>query len=440
MAKKESRRAKGKGCLIKRGDIYTARWVRDGKVYVRSTEESDKKEALKKLAEFLEPFSFQNDAEKLSAISKKIDAAEVAADALLPALTISNTFQAYKNSTNRPDTGARTMKNYESQFSRFVEWMEEHHPDIREMRSVTKEVASAFAAELGKTLTPNSFNKYLVLFRHIWKVLLKHPEARLKIDPWDKENIYRKLEVQHSRRALTIEELSKVLASVSGEMRLLFAIGIYCGLRLGDAACLKWGSVDLIRREITLMPHKIARMKNAKQVQIPIHNTLLRLLSEIPQDERDVYVLPELSALYLKGNSKGADLTKRIQKLFKDCGIETGCKVDGYSRGGVEVGFHSMRHSFVSLSANAGVPMAMVQALVGHSNPEMTRHYQHDDFKAVQKAVYALPDVSGTNALPMATDAPKSELEGILSKLDGLTKEELKQVFKQVKTLLEKKG
>ena len=439
MSKTDSQRAKGTGSLTKRGDIWTARWMIDGRLFTRTTEESDKKLAKLKLKEFLEPFSFQKDAEKLSAISKKIEGAEAQAEALLPSLTILNSFKAYVDSPTRPDSGARTMKNYESQFNRFVNWMEENHPDIKELRLVTKEIASSFAGELSKTLTSNSFNKYLVLFRRIWKVLFKNPEARLKINPWDKDEISNKLEVQHSRRELTVDELSRVLTMVSGEMRTLFVIGIYCGLRLGDAATLKWGSVDLVRRTITLMPNKIARSKNAKLVQIPIHNTLFRLLFEIPQDERKGYVLPELATLYLKGKSKGATLSKRIQKIFKDCGIDTGCTVEGYSRGGVEVGFHSMRHSFVSLSANAGVPMAMVQALVGHSNPAMTRHYMHDDLKAVQKAVYALPDVSGTETPDLIAEASKKELEAILEKLEKLTSEDLAKLIKRAQEVANNK-
>jgi integrase len=320
------------------------------------------------------------------------------------------------------------MKDYESEFNRFVDWMKKNHPDIEELRFVTPEIASSFAAHLESTLTSCSYNKYMVLFRRIWRVLAKHPEARLKINPWGKEDISLKKLVTHSRRELTIGELTKVLASVSGEMRLLFAIGIYSGLRLGDSVCLKWSSVDLVRRTITLMPNKSSRRANAKLVQIPIHNTLFHLLADTPQDVRKGFVLPELSTLYLKGDSRGADLSKMIQKVFKDCGIETSCKVEGYSRGGVDVGYHSLRHTFVSLSANAGVPMAIVQSLVGHSNPAMTRHYMHDDLQAVQRAVYALPDVSGTEAPELIAEASKKELESILEKLGKLTKEDLEKL------------
>ena len=39
--------------------------------------------------------------------------------------------------------------------------------------------------------------------------------------------------------------------------------------------------------------------------------------------------------------------------------------------------FHSLRHAYVSLHAEAGTPQAMIQANVGHSNPAMTAHYTH---------------------------------------------------------------
>ena len=80
--------------------------------------------------------------------------------------------------------------------------------------------------------------------------------------------------------------------------------------------------------------------------------------------------------------------------MFAAAGIETQSKKEG-ERAKVDVGFHSLRHTFVSLSANAGAPLAIVQAIVGHSNPAMTRHYFHEQESALTTAVAALPDVTG---------------------------------------------
>ncbi len=53
-----------------------------------------------------------------------------------------------------------------------------------------------------------------------------------------------------SHRELTIEELRQVCSAATGELRTLFAIGLYSGLRLADAVTLQWGEVELIRRLI----------------------------------------------------------------------------------------------------------------------------------------------------------------------------------------------
>ena len=57
----------------------------------------------------------------------------------------------------------------------------------------------------------------------------------------------------------------------------------------------------------------------------------------------------------------------------------------------VEVGFHSLRHSFVSLCAANRVPQVAIQDLVGHGSPAMTALYSHADFQQKQDAINGLP-------------------------------------------------
>lgn len=433
MAKKASQRAKGTGCLVKRGDIYMARWVRDGKVYTRTTEESDKDKAKAKLAEFLEPFSLQNDAEKLSAISKKIEGAEAAADDLLPSLSLLNAFKAYIDSINRPDAGARTMQDYECQFNRFIKWVNENYADVTELRKITKDIAFKFAGHIGSILTPNSFNKYVVLLRRIWKVLMHNEEARLKSNPW--EEIQPKTLTTHSRRELTIEELGLVIEASKGEMKLLIALGIYCGLRLGDAATILWKtnvSDDL--SVINLIPAKTSR-KSKKRVTLPIHPTLYGMLKEIPAAKRRGFVMPAIAARY---QSSCGLLARDITSLFNSVGIDTTLEVKG-KRSVADCGFHSLRHTFVSLCASSGVSQSVVQSLVGHGSPAMTQHYTHISAATAKAAIATLPNISGTDTPIEQADATGSELEAIMTKLGKLTKEELKQLVKQAQKIIKTK-
>ena len=416
MTKKRAKH--GEGTLVLRGHKYTARWMVDGKVYTRSTGTGDKRKAEKKLAEFVAPFRLGDEKAILEGLSAKVKGVEAeiqAYDDAQPALPLADGFEAYRRSTERPDTGAATMDVYESQYNRLANWIQRNYPSATEMRHVSKEMVDAFMADLAKTFTPNTYNKYITLFKRMWEVLAE--TARLTVNPWTK--IKHKAEDKTAtRRELTVEELGRVCSSLKGEMRLLFAVGIYTGLRLGDAATLDWSNIDLVRGIISVIPQKTARHAHGKRTLIPIHPTLAGMLAEIPPEERTGYVMPETAATYLADDTK---LSRRIQKIFESCGIRTTRKEEGNTRARVEVGFHSLRHTFVSLSANAGVPLALVQAIVGHSNPAMTRHYFHESEAALQSAVAALPAI-GTDAEPtQAASLPKS----FLAALRKLTRDQL---------------
>ncbi len=56
--------------------------------------------------------------------------------------------------------------------------------------------------------------------------------------------------------------------------------------------------------------------------------------------------------------------------------------------------FHSLRHSFSSAMANAGVAEELRMKLVGHSNREVHAKYTHHELKASQQAISTLPAIS----------------------------------------------
>jgi len=389
MARKAKQRSKGLGTLERKGRVWRARWTVDGKTYTRTTGTSDRREAERILAEIVAPFAAKTDAERLENLAVKIEGrkAEIRRyEDSKPALALADGFEAYRRSRERPDTGAATLDMYESQYNRLVRWAADNAPDAKEMRNFTRATADAFATYLAGELSPNSFNKYITLFRRMWDVLAE--EGRMTENPWAK--IRHMALATHTRRELTVDELARVCGSVTGEMRLLFAVGIYTGLRLGDCAMMEWGSIDLARNRIMTIPRKTARHANGKPVVIPLHPTLAALLAEIPPDARTGYLLPDLAAMYEHDSGM---ISNRIQAVFTRAGIRTQTTADG-ERARVDVGFHSLRHTFVSLSANAGAPLAVVQAIVGHSNPAMTRHYFHESETALQSAVAALPSIS----------------------------------------------
>lgn len=420
MARKLGRKKGGKngtGYIVKRGNNFFARWVVNGKVYTKTTGTSNRREAEKVLADLVSPFVQHDEIETLQRHATKVQGIQAelkAYEDAQPALGINAAWTAYLKSTNRPDTGEATLRQYGFQFGKLQDWLTTHHPEVKELRHISKPIADEFAAHIGGKLSANSYNKYIALFKCVWKVLAD--TAKLTSNPW--ENIRRKVQIGHTRRELTVEELSKVCAEVSGEMRLLFAIGIYSGLRLGDCALLDWGAIDLVRGIVSVIPRKTARHSDGQPVKIPMHKTLSAMLAETPTAKRRGYVLPATAKLYKRNSS---ELSNRISRIFQKCGIKTQAeKQAGQHHARVDVGFHSLRHTYVSLCANAGVPLALVQSIVGHSNPMMTLHYHHASEDALKTAVAALPDVTGETTQPDDADAAEARFRRFCEIWDAL--------------------
>jgi integrase len=372
----------------------------NGKAFVRALRDelgnpiTAAREAEEARTKLMAPFTVADEAAVLEAIAGKLEGrrAELAKleDEQNPPLLLKQVWPAFLRSPRRPDSGPETLYQYECQWSAFEEWLEGHYPEALALRQVSKQVAEEYAGHLlSRKLSANSFNKHLNLLGLVFRTLKE--KARLETNPW--EDITRRRLVTNSRRELTVDELKRICRSATGEMRTLLALGLYTGMRLGDCATLRWAEVDLARGVIRRVPNKSAR-RNPKPVLVPIHPVLRDMLAETPDEQRADHVLPETAALYLRRIDMVTDV---IQRQLTRCGIATHKPGTGKSgkRAVVEVGFHSLRHSFVSLCRESNAPLAVVEAIVGHSNPAMTRHYSHVGELAACRAVAALPAVIG---------------------------------------------
>ena len=421
--RKAAARSKGNGTLEKHGRTWRAQWMVDGKMYRRSTGTADRREAEKKLAEFVAPYRLRMEAGKDAAAAKTADAAglnstaavlvkssqDKRAEAGRLSVPLSKAWETFNSSLSRRPLSKGTARMYEARWNTFAKWMQTNRPKIVGLADVDEDAATAFMGEIKSSMSPKTFNDYRALLLMIWRTLDR--EAGLDgFNPW--QNIKTLDRETHNRRELTVEELARVVGPLEGEMRLLFAIGIYTGLRLGDAVNLSWGAVDLVRGFIQWTPHKTA--KHGTVVRIPLFPALASILSETPARKRKGLILPGLAKEYAKYTSYTSE---RVAKVFRDAGIATqgdtgraNPKNKKTNRKAIEVGFHSLRHTFVSLCANAGVPLHIVQAIVGHTNEAMTQHYFHVSDDALRGAVAVLPDVfRAPAALPAHKTGEKPE-------------------------------
>jgi len=387
------------GYLFKRGNNFYCSWRVDGKPITRALRDDSgqpittKREAEIARTALMTPIATADKVAVLESIEMKLKGhkAELAQweDEQHPPASIVQAWSDFLHSNNRPDSGGSTLRQYEFQWHAFVNWMQERHPEILTLRAVSKEIAEEYASSLTHgRYSASTFNKHLNLLTLVFRVLKR--KTKMTFNPW--EDIQHKRVVAHSRRELTIDELRKVCQAAAGELKLMLALGIYSGLRLGDCATLRWAEVDLVRALIRRIPNKTAR-RNPKPVIVPIHPGLRDMLSGTPLNQREDYVLPEIAKIY---NRRTDMVTDMVQKQFKACGIKLykpGTGTDG-KRAVIEVGFHSLRHSFVSLCRASNAPLAVVQSIVGHSSPAMTRHYTHLGELAAAATVALLPNVT----------------------------------------------
>ena len=122
-----------------------------------------------------------------------------------------------------------------------------------------------------------------------------------------------------------------------------------------------------------------------------------------------LFVNPTLADWYK--NSKWR-ISHGLELIFKAAYIETSVRIEGRRTRTPEATFHSLRHTFVSLAANAGVPLPVVQSIVGHSSTAMTRHYYHENEEILRQAVAAIPAI-GEKGIRNEVGMGKGEARGI---------------------------
>lgn len=415
------------GHLFKRGSNFYVRWTIEGKVFSKALRDDNgqpittKREAEEARLKVMAPFAVADQAAALESIVGKLEGrkAELAKweDEQNPPLPLAQAWSDYLASSKRPDTGPDTLAVYEGQFGQFTKWMAEKHPEATALRDVDDAIAEEYASHLnGGKLAPGTYNKHLNVLALVFRILFK--SAKLTVNPWmEIERKKLKGKVNH-RRELTVDQLRKLCQGATGEMRVLFAVGIYSGLRLRDCATLRWDEVDLRRNFISRVPNKTMRHSD-KPVFIPLHPDLRGMLSQIPEASRGEFVLPESAAMYLLHKK---NLVNAIQKHFIDTGIATHKPGTGSQgkRAVVQFGFHSLRHSFVSICAEANVPLSTVQSIIGHSNPQMTAVYTHTSQVAARQAVAALPSMTDATPKPVKA-SPESTLSECKAIADSIT-------------------
>ena len=232
-----------------------------------------------------------------------------------------------------------------------------------------------------------TFSSYLVAMKVFCRwMVLEGRAARSPVEHLEGPNV--RVDPRHARRALSGEELRRPLAAarrgpvvlgMSGQARaLLYKLAAQSGLRAGELGHLTRASFTLEGSD-PVVRVRAAYSKRRREDVVPLRldmaAQLAAFLEAIPRNDR-VFALP----------------TGRLARMVRtDLAAAGLAYVDATGR---YADFHSLRHTCGSLLAAAGAHPKVAQAILRHSDINMTlSRYSHVFAAQAAAAVAALPSL-----------------------------------------------
>jgi integrase len=236
-----------------------------------------------------------------------------------------------------------------------------------------REIHSLRPAEIEKhlierrSLSARSANLDLEIIRHFfnWCVqmdyLVKSPLGPIRRFPVGKT----------IKPIPTRNDIDNLIQANEGQDRLLILLLVYTMGRYSEVRRLKWEDVDLDKQVLYLRTRK-TRDGSEKIREIPINGPLLQVLSSLRKEEGPVLQSPVTGEAY-------RDLRRALQRCLRKSGIAT-----------PNMGFHAFRHYGATMLADAGVPLNVIQDLLGHTSLGTTNLYLQSLRESKRKAMEVL--------------------------------------------------
>jgi integrase len=205
-------------------------------------------------------------------------------------------------------------------------------------------------------------------------ILLKNPVAAVQLPK----------SVSSEREVFTNEDVEKLLAAApSLEWQTLILLGYFIGARLGDCVQMKWDNVN--PDDGTIVYHQ---KKTGKKVVVPMHYHIIEHLKFRSAFGTAGLLCPKLAN---KGSGGKHGLSEGFNRIVKKAGIDPMTVKGKGIRNFTRRSFHSLRHSFNSALANAGVTEEVRMKLTGHTSKDMNARYTHLQVATLKNAMTALP-------------------------------------------------
>jgi integrase len=276
---------------------------------------------------------------------------------------------------------AATGKRHAQTMRDFVEFLE-HRAKLNIAAITSRDIASFRDHRHALGLAPATVNLDVAILSAAFNAALRQGHVNvnpcLAIEP---------LKNKPQRKGVfTPEQIAALLKTANGDWRGLIMVAFYTGQRLNDCANLRWRDVDLVS-DIKTIQFQVR--KTGAEILTVVHPALEDYLLSLPTPNADdEYLFPMLA-----GRS-ASPLSKQFGELITLANIERGVireRTTQGSRSVSKLSFHSLRHSFNSILANAGVSEERRMALTGHTTRDVHQRYTHHELERLRDAIALLP-------------------------------------------------
>lgn len=196
-------------------------------------------------------------------------------------------------------------------------------------------------------------------------------------------------EGEGEREVFTTEQVGKLLEAAEGDWKGAILCGYLTGLRLRDVAEMPWEAVDFDAGTL-----RIRTRKTGAVLVLPLHEELAAWLRKQTRGIAKAPIFPSLAG---KGTGGRHGLSGRFAAIMEKAKIKGRILRQGSEEGSgrttSSLSFHSLRHSFVSALAKAGVTTELRQKLSGHADERSHAVYSHHEMDTLRAAVAKLPRV-----------------------------------------------
>lgn len=234
------------------------------------------------------------------------------------------------------------------------------------MTDITKGDVTQYINSIRSRTSNSTANRHRALLSSIMNMAIDHEMLVTN----NVQHIKKLPESSEHGRKLTDEELPRLLnalASARNQVSVLaIKLMLATGMRKTECLQLEWSNIDFVGRVAKLEEGKT---KGNRAHNPPLNDFAIATLRELEK-------LREADNPYLFPGKDGKPLTT-VRKTFESCKKIAG--IENFR-------LHDSRHNFITRLSEAGIPLSVIQQLVGHRSPAMTQRYTHLSADTLQAA------------------------------------------------------